>query len=309
MLAVVIVVVVLVGSVGWAAYSRLKVHQREDQIPVVAAAKGLHFAADDPFGSRVVAFPWFRQGDGSRIENVIWSDADHAAGASQARTFDFGWYQLRHDRNGGTHEEWHWSSCAVAEPNGSWPPLQIQQEHLWDKALDLVGGDPIHFESDEFNQTFRVTCDDRRFASALIDPQMMEFLLETKGQISFATMGRHVLLATHQVAPEEMPILLGLADEFVRRVPPAVWELYPRLEPGAPDPALGSEAAATVGASLGSAGDGHDLGDGGGTDDAWDPTPGVDYDLDGHPVEAETEDPWHDHPLRPHDPRPPDRIE
>ena len=291
------------GAAGWTTWSRLKTQAREDQIPVMAAAKGLHYAEDDPFSSKVLAFDLFHRGDGSRLEHVVWSDQDvgnvtngaEGAPKTQARVFDFGWYKIHHNRDGGTYEEWHWSSCALAQPDGSWPPMQIQHRRMVDKALELVGGDPIHFESEEFNDTFHVTCADRRFASALIDPQMMQFLLETKGMVSFATMGRFVLVASPQVAPDEMPILLGLADEFVRRIPAAAWELYPKLAPAAPADPAPSPVAAGMGETD--------------PDDAWDPTPGVDYDLDGHPVSAQTEDPWHDHPVRPHDPRPPDRIE
>ena len=93
-------------------------------------------------------------------------------------------------------------------------PTFITHSGVVGEVIDRLAGDPIHFESEEFNDTFRVTCDDRRFASALIDPQMMQFLLETKGAVDFETMGRWVLLISHQVPPDEMPILLGLADQF-----------------------------------------------------------------------------------------------
>ncbi len=162
--------------------------------------------------------------------------------------FDFGWYQVRHDR-GSSVEEWHWFSCALAQPDGSWPPLLIAHQGLVEKAMELAKGDPIRFESEEFNRTFHVECDDRRFASALIDPQMMQFLLETKGMVSFATLGRFLLLTSPQVAPDEMPILLGLANEFVRRIPPAAWELYPKAAPAGPD-ALASSWRSPAGPGL-----------------------------------------------------------
>ncbi len=295
-MVILIVVVVLAASAGWTAWSRVKVRDREAQIPVMAAARGLHFAKDDPFNSKVVAFSLFQRGDGSRLENVVWSESDTGPAGTQARAFDFGWYQVRHNRNGGTYEEWHWSTCALAEPDATLPDLQVQRRSMADRALELVGGDPIHFESEEFNETFHVSCEDRRFASALIDPQMMQFLLRTKGLVSFATKGRFVLATAPQVAPDEMPILLGLVGEFAHRIPPAVWELYPKVAPDS------SGSAADGGWKVGTAAQADPA-------DAWDPTPGVDYDLDGHPVHGEVEDPWHDHPLRPHDPRPPDRIE
>ncbi len=291
-LAIFLAVMVAVG--GWTAWKRVQTRAREDQIPAMAASKGLQFARDDPFNSKVLAFKLFQAGDGSRLENVVWNGAGGDDGDATTRAFDFGWYQVRHDR-GREYEEWHWSTCALAQAGGSWPALQITHQGLLEKAIDLAQGDPIRFESEEFNQTFHVSCEDRRFASALIDPQMMQFLLETKGLVSFATLGRYVLLTCPQGDPVEMSILLGLADAFVHKVPNAAWELYPKTTPvdGAADAPPGARFAPTP--------DAVGMGDSPEPDDAWDPTPGVDYDLDGHPVQAQTEDPWHDHPVRPHD--------
>jgi hypothetical protein len=297
--AAVVIVVIGFGAAG--AIRRLRATQRDHQMPAVAASKGLRFSVDDPFDSLIIDFELFHRGDGRRIENVMWSDADHGPGASQARSFDYGYFDVHHDKSGREVDDWQWFSCAMAEPDGSWPPLHIQRERLRDRALDVVKGDPIQFESEEFNQTFRVTCDDRRLASALVDPQMMQFLLQTKGLVDFVTTGRFVLLISHQLPPDEMPILAGLADEFIRRLPPVVWELYPKVAPAAapvadPSPAPGPDGVRGSDSSTD-------------PDEAWDPTPGVDYDLDGHPATTATEDPWHDHPLRPHDLRPPDRID
>ena len=49
----------------------------------------------------------------------------------------------------------------------------------------------------------------------------------------FETKGRFLLLSTRRIDPIEMPALLNLADEFVRRVPPAVRELYETFPDGA----------------------------------------------------------------------------
>ncbi len=262
----------LVGAlvvVGAGAYAGLRRNHRRTQIPEIAAQKGLQFSEVDQFGSTEVAFPLFREGDGRKVESVMWLDGDTAEpGGSPSRVFDYGFYRIHHDRSGREVQSWHWFTCAMAQPGGAFPELRIMHQGVVGETLDRLTGEPIRFESEEFNDTFRVTCDDRRFASALIDPQMMQFLLETKGAVGVETMGRFVLLISHQIPADEMPILLGLADQFVKHIPAAVWELYPRPEPGA--------------------------------------TPGVDYDLDGHPVAPHTEDPWHDHPVRPHDLRPPD---
>ncbi len=289
MVAILCVAVVLV-IVGFGAYGNYRRSQRRQQIPQIAAQKGLRYSATDPFGLGAVAFPLLRAGDGRRVESVLWSDADAETGPQAlgpTRVFDYGYYKVHRDRTGREIEEWSWFTCAMAQTDGQWPTLRISHQGMVGKAIDLIAGDPIQFESDEFNETFRVTCDDRRFASALIDPAMMQFLLETKGAIDFETRGRFVLLSSDQLPADEMPILLGLAREFVRRVPAATWALYPKLEPlSAPDPAPPPAPTSTDDADPA---------------DAWDPTPGVDYDLDGHPIEPEPEDPWHEHRIPPHD--------
>jgi len=285
-------VLAVVAVVGWRAYGAMRRSARRDQVPAVAAAKGLRFAAEDPFASLGVAFPLFREGDGRQVENVVWLDGDAADDHSApTHVFDYGFFNVHRDRYGREQKAWHWFTCAMAQPNGSFPTLRVADKTVVGDLLDHIGGDPITFESEEFNDTFRVTCSDRRFASALIDPRMMELLLETKGAVGVETMGRFVLLVSHQVPPDEMPILLGLADEFVKRIPGAVWELYPKAAPaGDPEPAPVLPPGPVADALLADR-----------DPDAWDPTPGVDYDLDGHPVAPVAhEDPWHDHPLPPH---------
>ena len=82
-----------------------------------------------------------------------------------------------------------------------------------------------------------------------------------------------------------MPILLGLADEFVRRIPAGGLGALPEAVPAdGPRPAARRRPAGDA--------DGRPRpADGASPTTRWDPTPGVDYDLDGHPVVADAEDP------------------
>ena len=58
------------------------------------------------------------------------------------------------------------------------PDLAIRKEHLGDKLLGAIGFDDIDFESEEFSRRFHVKSPDKRFAYAVLDPRMMEFLLD-----------------------------------------------------------------------------------------------------------------------------------
>ena len=179
----------------------------------------------------------------------------------------------------------------------------MAKEGVVDKAFQKLGLPDIDFESEEFNRTFVVQCADRRFASALIDPQMMDLLLPTRGEITFETKGRFLLLTAPRAEAAQMPALLNLAEQFLRHVPPAVRELYPTFPDGAGTDVFPLQSRGTDPSSAGGLGDMASMTSGraivGDEDDAWDPTPGVDHDLEGHAIAPPTEDPWHDRPLPP----------
>jgi hypothetical protein len=290
-------VVAIVGLGG--LYKSYRRNERQRQIPAAARQAGLDYRAEDQFNCTAIAFPLMRAGDGRRVRNVMWRPSPgHGQapdGHRPVRVFDYGYYDEYRDRSGQRRKRWHDYTCALVEHDGTWPQLRLSREGLADKAEHVLGDDDIDFESEEFNRMFAVRCADRRFASAFIDPQMMELLLKTGGAVSLDTMGRFLLLSADPLDPAVMPRLLAMAEDVLAHVPPAVWALYPRLpDSGGTEsfPVAGSRAARdAIGAppadpfpSLVH------------PDESWDPTPGVDHDLDGHVVEPSLEDPWPDRP-------------
>jgi hypothetical protein len=276
---------------------------RRQALPVIARRAGLDYSEEDRFNCTGVAFPLFRAGDGRTVENVMWRPQTSAqpgagsqGGGEPVRVFDYGYYDEFKDRNGQVRRSWHHFSCALVQHNGSWPALRVSREGLLDKAEHVLGSGDIDFESEEFNRMFRVQCPDRRFASALIDPQMMEIMLSGGGTVNFETKGRFLLLTARQVPAEAMPRLWALADAVVAHIPASVWELYPRFpDGGGPEvaPEL-LESAPDLGPAVPGAFDFAPAPDSRHPDEAWDPTPGVDHDLEGHAIEPTPEDPWHD---------------
>lgn len=284
--AVVMIAAVLAGiGLIWAAQYR---NRRVSAMVPTAEKAGLRYAAGDVLGCTQVAFPLFRVGDGRRVENLMWREA---ANGLEVRVFDFSYYVERKDENGKVHRSWSRFDCAMARHNGLWPMVHITKERALDKVAQSIGLPDIELESEEFNRLFRVQCEDRRFATALLDPQMMDFLLTTEGKLSFETKGRWLLVvAPHLDTPAEMVGLLGVADEFLRRIPAVVWDLYPEgvdtvngvaAEGVVVDPLLLRPTDA-VAAAMGEER----------RDDWWDPTPGVEHDLDGNPVAPRDENPW-----------------
>jgi hypothetical protein len=198
--------------------------KRAAQIGEIATRAGLHYAYDDPFDCARVSFTLFTRGDGRGAENVMWRDSDDG---HVFRVFDF-WYYDEYKGEGGRVEKiFHRSSCAMALVGSSWPDITVVREGLIDKVITKIAADDIDFESEEFNRLFAVRCRDRRFASALLDAQMLDLLLTTKGELNFELKGRWLLIWTDPISPKLMPGLLGVAEKFVAHIPAVVWELYP----------------------------------------------------------------------------------
>jgi hypothetical protein len=293
-LLVIIGWLVVMAAGGIAGSLRAK---RRSEMPAIAARAGLQYSATDPFACTRMRFTLFCKGDGRTAENLMWRDADDG---HSFRVFDYEYWVEHKDQYGRVDKTYHRSSCAMALVGSAWPDITIGREGAVDKIINAVAGGDIDFESEEFNRLFAVHCADRRFASALIDAQMLDFLLSTKGELDFELKGRWLLVWTSPVAPKLMPGLLRMAEEFVRHIPPVVWELYPSTfvdEVGRPLPP-GDDPVDRMKAELELA----DLHARHG-DDPWatlaqspyealEREDGVEYDLDGHVLPKVEENPW-----------------
>jgi hypothetical protein len=214
------------------------------------------------------------------------------------RVFDYWFYNEHRDQYGRTTKSYDRFTCAMALVGSSWPDIEIVPEGLMDKMASVIGGGDIDLESEEFNRLFAVRCADRRFASALVDPQMLDFLLSTRGELNFQLKGRWLLVWTDPIKAALMPGLLGFAEQFVARIPPVVWELYPSsfvdedgtpLAPGdGPLERMQTELAVS---KLHEESDTFNVI----AHSPFEPlerTDGVEYDLDGKPLPKVNEDPW-----------------
>lgn len=94
-------------------------------------------------------------------------------------------------------------------------------------AITPLGGPPVlELESTEFDERFMVRAHDRRSAVMLLDPGMMQWLLDC-GQVNFEMTGDRVLAFVNRAAepvhqpaePVEFEQLFKFWDGFVARVP------------------------------------------------------------------------------------------
>ncbi|MEL7210993.1 MAG: hypothetical protein AAGK32_22640, partial [Actinomycetota bacterium] len=76
-------------------------------------------------------------------------------------------------------------SCCVTEMRTAWPHLIIDPQTFGRRILNRLGLPDIDVESEAFNRSYAVTCEDRRFAELLIDPGIADLVLGTDKKFRF----------------------------------------------------------------------------------------------------------------------------
>jgi hypothetical protein len=224
-----VLLVLLIGAAGMvAALISLKmlIGERNRDRALISSARraGLSFSHEDPFDCAGPPFDLFREGDGRGVQNVMWKpNAEHPI-----RVFDYWWYDEYEDQNGVVHRSYHRRTVATAEVGWLWPQLSLTREGIISKAASVLGARDLEFESEEFNRTFFVTCEDRRFANTFLDAQMIDLLAATKGLVEMEVKSKWIVLYTKRLKGEEFPPLYRLTETIVARIPQLVFEMWPR---------------------------------------------------------------------------------
>jgi len=218
LLATAVVIGLFLALVRWRDQPRRRAMQAEAQ------KLRMGFSAEDRFGLLDEPFQLFRSTRRfyAEIANVIsgsWHDLE-------VRSFDHS-YAVSDD-------ERRLLSCVLVAIPGGWPTLVIRPETGLTRLADVAVPD-IAVESEAFNRAFAVRCHDRAFASALVDPRMMEWLLSLGHGWSFEIDGRWILGYRDQVQPWEIGSVLETVATFIRKVPRAVTSLYPEAMLRRPD--------------------------------------------------------------------------
>ena len=197
---------------------------RERALRSLALAEGLDFATEDPFDTVGQPFSLMQEGEGRGAENVMWGFWH----GLEVRAFDYWYYEESSDSEGGSSRSYTRFDCVIALIDASCPQLRIGPENVLTRISAALSFDDIAFESDEFNRAFHVLGRDRRFATALCDARMMDWLVGNAQGYSFEVTGDRMLCWARQGHAEAKLDLLATAKTFHDRIPPVVASLYPR---------------------------------------------------------------------------------
>jgi hypothetical protein len=206
-----------------AYYQRKRKIERQQQFAALALGHGLDFSIDDPFDILGEPFALLRRGDERGVENVLWGEWK----GLEIRAFDYWYYEESTDSKGHTSRSYSRFDCVTTRIDASGPALQISEENVFTRLADALTFRDIEFESEEFNRRFTVRGDER-FATAICDARMMDWLLRHGDGYAFEVVGDRLLCSCRRVAPAGMIHLFGTAKTFREQIPAVVSSLYPR---------------------------------------------------------------------------------
>jgi hypothetical protein len=195
----VVVVAGIVALVRWRAAKLAR-----EALRSVCREKGWRFDEDDPADrpSSYLGFKPFGQGHHQRATNVVQGDA---------RGTPFEAFQYRYTTGSGKNQQTHTTVVAACDlPIEAPATLTIVRESVGLKVLDALGGEDIDVEDDAFSRRYWVKCGDRRFAYAVLDPRMIEYLRDRAQAWSIQWTGRRLVL--HRNGTLRPPDALEAAD-------------------------------------------------------------------------------------------------
>jgi hypothetical protein len=130
----------------------------------------------------------------------------------------------------GKNKTTHYRTLALVQLPFAAPHTKIGPEGFWSSVGRMVGVRDIEVESAEFNDQYRVTGDDERFAVALLDHQMLAWLLSSQsgqGSIKFELWGSWLLCVSDRIDMDRMFGFLDWAQNVRAHMPTVLTSLYP----------------------------------------------------------------------------------
>jgi hypothetical protein len=207
-----------------AAFVALAARQgRVRGVAALAPRVGFTFSQNDTTGIAQMPFAFFRMGRGQKASLVI--SGTH--NGLPLCIFDYQYYI-----DGGRSRDYHRFTCAILTIPAACPPLRLSHENVLTRLGDHLSHHDVKLEYDDFNRRFLVNCEQQKFAFALLDGQMMEWLLEADGGNvtrfnRVEILGPWVLLVHARLAPASWLNLGTWLDTFHSHIPAIVYSTFP----------------------------------------------------------------------------------
>src|SRR5665809_28454 len=173
-----IAVLVVVLFIVIAVMSAIAAQKRRAGIAALAAQRGWTYAERDDRWCDAFQDSPFGTGHNRKATNVLTGQFDGRPFVS----FDYVYYttETSTDSEGRTttREVSHPYGVAGLDMGAAFPALEVTPEGMFGRLVGRLTNTDIELESEDFNRAFTVNCPDRKFASDVLHPRMMELLLQ-----------------------------------------------------------------------------------------------------------------------------------
>lgn len=211
-----VVLVIAVAVVGYVLEQK-----RRDRLMQWCVNRGWSFTAEDPsLVGRWTGAP-FGQGERRRARNVI----NGTEKGRQFTAFDYSYETHSTDSKGNRTTTTHrFGVYAVALP-AYLPTLQVTREGAFRRLAGAIGlMRDIELESEDFNRAFTVRTAEPKFASDVLSPRTMEFLLSVP-DVQWRIEGTSILSWDGgRMRPEQIVVATAVLDRVTDGIPSFVWK-------------------------------------------------------------------------------------
>jgi hypothetical protein len=210
------IVVAIVAYIAW-----LHEKKRREELAVLAAEWGWRFdpARDRRHDREYSCFEVFRRGHSRAAYNTLTGTFAVDGRQYEAKAGDFTYKITTSSGKSSSTTTYQFSYIIIHLPWRT-PNLLIRREGLLDRLAGIFGFADINFESETFSRRFHVRSPDKRFAYDVIDPRMMEFMLETDPPVIDIEGGRCCITdGTRRWKPDEFRTRMAWLHDFLSRWP------------------------------------------------------------------------------------------
>lgn len=217
-IGIAVIAFALIGLFAYWSYKKEK--ERQAALTVFAQQHGFQLTErDDSLIARWGDENPFDRGFDKRCNSIMrgyWEDRP-------AVLFDYTYHtwETRTDSKGNTtqHKESHHLAITAVQTEKRFPPLSVRPEGFFGRMLGRLTNSDIQMEWEDFNRAFTVNCPDRRFASDVLNQQMMELLMQDR-ELAWQITGPDIMIMRVGVHdPAELTSTLASLDRILDAVP------------------------------------------------------------------------------------------
>jgi len=208
---------------GLTFYLHHKAHQKKvAELTAYAARRGWHYTERDrSLTDRFVGRP-FGGGHGRDAKHVLSGEYR----GRQVLIFEYSYKETTGSGDDRRTETYRHTVVSAGTPAPR-PTLELTRETFGRKLLGFVGVRDLQLESEQFNDTFRISTEDDKFAYDILHPRMMEWLLADNRAMRLPFRFERadlVVWDSDQLDPANLGWMVDFVCDVLDRVPGFVWK-------------------------------------------------------------------------------------